>query len=539
MRVLRLAGSGCRVLLLLLAATYFGPTVRAQPTVCPGIYVLTSQQALTTFGGLGCTHVDGSVIVKSIQSRISDLSALAPLISVRDDLEISDIDGVSSLNVLANLDHVGGDLVIDRIHSLASLAGLGGIGTLGGDLEISGIPLITSLTGLPATPTTIGGRLIINSNAALETLAGLPAGLASLGGGLTIHNNAALLSLAGLPQGITSIGGRLTITENPLLTSLAGLPPAITRINGVLSIQHNAALTSLDGLPRGLSTVGGDLYVANNPLLSACACPLRPLMREPSPGAFDFGGVSGQVYVSDNGGPACSTPGNVLTDASTCPSADACADPSTLPQYAGGYVLSTDHTRAFVGVTAPTGAAMFTFYRTHNLIVGAPEASPASSPVPLPGVVRSGVPSGTPGDVTFAFASASPTAVYFPITAGSGASRVAFYLEIIDTCGRSVDLDPAFTIEGQHPADDLVMEGPTPNPTTSGSAVHFTLREASQVEVTLYDVLGRPLQTQGLGHLEPGTHTAYVDTSSLAAGPYLCTLSTGSRRVTRFLQVTR
>ena len=104
--------------------------------------------------------------------------------------------------------------------------------------------------------------------------------------------------------------------------------------------------------------------------------------------------------------------------------ANDCTDPASAPSYAGGYVLNSAGTRAFVRVRVPAGGVAFAFYNTKNLVVGDPEADTESGNVLL--ATRTGAPVGGAGNVTFAFSSASPVEVYFPITAASSASGVAF-----------------------------------------------------------------------------------------------------------------
>ncbi len=62
-----------------------------------------------------------------------------------------------------------------------------------------------------------------------------------------------------------------------------------------------------------------------------------------------------------------------------------------------------------------------------------------------------------------------------------------------------------------------------PNPVTSGAAVNieYTLESASQVTLSVFDMLGRMVYSAQPGRLEPGRHTQPVSTSGLKPGVYM------------------
>ncbi len=214
-----------------------------------------------------------------------------------------------------------------------------------------------------------------------------------------------------------------------------------------------------------------------------------------------------------------------------CEVADNCADPSTAPSYAGGYVLNAAGTRAFVVVQAPEGATEARFYNTTNLTVGAPETD-AESMTAIAGVTRS-------GDV-FSFTT-DPTALYFPITTAGGGTRIAFFLEVTDTCQRNVDVDPVFAVTGVS-GDDLTgfaLADAAPSPTTGAATIRFSLDVAGEATLAVYDVLGRQVARLVDGTMSAGTHEAAFDGSSLPAGVYVYRLTAGGQARTRTLTVAR
>jgi hypothetical protein len=60
-----------------------------------------------------------------------------------------------------------------------------------------------------------------------------------------------------------------------------------------------------------------------------------------------------------------------------------------------------------------------------------------------------------------------------------------------------------------------------PNPFNPSTRVQFTLPQSGQVDIRVYDLIGRMVAEPQHGYLEAGTHTVDVDGSSLAAGTYV------------------
>lgn len=78
-----------------------------------------------------------------------------------------------------------------------------------------------------------------------------------------------------------------------------------------------------------------------------------------------------------------------------------------------------------------------------------------------------------------------------------------------------------------------------PNPTRSGTSVTFTMPTAGDVELAVFDVLGRPVQTVVRGVRAAGTHTEVVATDRLAPGMYVVRLQAGGDWMTRTFSVVR
>ena len=88
--------------------------------------------------------------------------------------------------------------------------------------------------------------------------------------------------------------------------------------------------------------------------------------------------------------------------------------------------------------------------------------------------------------------------------------------------------------------DDTVTLALWPNPASSGAAVTLTLTEAAEVAVTVYDLLGRAVQTPLAGALAAGLHQTDVDVSRLAPGVYVvrAAVNTAAGTVVRAARLT-
>ena len=85
--------------------------------------------------------------------------------------------------------------------------------------------------------------------------------------------------------------------------------------------------------------------------------------------------------------------------------------------------------------------------------------------------------------------------------------------------------------DGLH--DALVCQ---PNPVQGKGSIRYTLQKAQPVEITLQNSLGQTVQTLLSQPQQAGEHIMTIDTGTLPAGMYFCTLQTaGSRLVQRWV----
>jgi hypothetical protein len=77
-------------------------------------------------------------------------------------------------------------------------------------------------------------------------------------------------------------------------------------------------------------------------------------------------------------------------------------------------------------------------------------------------------------------------------------------------------------------AREFVLAGSYPNPFNSTAQIRFTVGSARELDLVIFDVLGREMTHQKLTGLTPGAHV-YTWTPSGATGLYLLRLSGESR----------
>lgn len=97
--------------------------------------------------------------------------------------------------------------------------------------------------------------------------------------------------------------------------------------------------------------------------------------------------------------------------------------------------------------------------------------------------------------------------------------------------------DPIFAKEMGEPEEfvptKFTLEQNFPNPFNPSTTISYTIPEAGNVELKVYDILGNEVATLVNGTKTPGNYTEVLDASSLASGVYIYTLRTNSFIQTR------
>jgi hypothetical protein len=114
-----------------------------------------------------------------------------------------------------------------------------------------------------------------------------------------------------------------------------------------------------------------------------------------------------------------------------------------------------------------------------------------------------------------------------------------YYLGVVDPAGVEVRYGPVTVAPGDSDSRATRLEQNFPSPVTGTTTIRFTLAEAGPVELSVYDLSGRLVDTLVEGELEAGPHACVWDASGRSAGVYLYTLATPDGNLTRRLVVAR
>ncbi len=129
--------------------------------------------------------------------------------------------------------------------------------------------------------------------------------------------------------------------------------------------------------------------------------------------------------------------------------------------------------------------------------------------------------------------------VYYDLDVEAGGTY-RYRVDLLDRYGNPVSFGP---VEVTVPPDgDRVVElrYAYPNPAVDGTTISFFLPEAGEVELAVYDVAGRRVDTLIDGYLTAGEHALSWDASARAPGVYLYRLTTeGGTSLARRFVVTR
>ena len=118
-----------------------------------------------------------------------------------------------------------------------------------------------------------------------------------------------------------------------------------------------------------------------------------------------------------------------------------------------------------------------------------------------------------------------------------GSSSESPTLPKTGTVIRMYTTDPFVVADEATPrAGDLALGPAYPNPTASSLTVPYTLARSGEVELAIYDVLGRRVVELATTRQLEGTHTATLNVSALAPGVYVVRLRAGDE--TRVARIT-
>lgn len=126
---------------------------------------------------------------------------------------------------------------------------------------------------------------------------------------------------------------------------------------------------------------------------------------------------------------------------------------------------------------------------------------------------------------------------YAFVDAGRPAGRWWYRLEQMDLDGsvrysNEVGVDVLTDVATTSPGA-FALEQNYPNPFNAGTMIRFTLPAATNVSLTVYDLLGHEVSVLREGMMGAGTHQVFWDGARLASGMYVYRLTAGDQTLTR------
>ena len=117
------------------------------------------------------------------------------------------------------------------------------------------------------------------------------------------------------------------------------------------------------------------------------------------------------------------------------------------------------------------------------------------------------------------------------------ATTVQYRLQQVDTDG-TTHRSPVVTVGVEAPSQ-VRLHGPTPHPADGPTTLRYELPRASDVELSVFNLLGQRVRTLVRDRVEPGRWAATIDASGLASGTYIVRLRAGTTVQTQRLTVVK
>jgi len=114
-----------------------------------------------------------------------------------------------------------------------------------------------------------------------------------------------------------------------------------------------------------------------------------------------------------------------------------------------------------------------------------------------------------------------------------------YWLEVTEEDGSVHRFGPTEPVTIPPGSGSVTLSEPYPCPATGRVTLEYAIPEATHVELVVYDLAGRRVETLVDGEECAGRHAVDWDTSSVSPGVYLYSLATESAALTRRLVVTR
>ena len=114
----------------------------------------------------------------------------------------------------------------------------------------------------------------------------------------------------------------------------------------------------------------------------------------------------------------------------------------------------------------------------------------------------------------------------------------AYWLEITELDGTVSRFGPSDIVVPCE-VSELTLNDPYPNPASSALTVSYELATDGAVELSVYDLSGRLVETLVSGEQTAGRHSVSWDSSTSATGVYLLRLETDGEAITKRAVISR
>jgi len=114
----------------------------------------------------------------------------------------------------------------------------------------------------------------------------------------------------------------------------------------------------------------------------------------------------------------------------------------------------------------------------------------------------------------------------------------AYWLEVTELDGTVSRFGPSEVVV-QGMVSELTLSDPYPNPASSALTVSYELATEGEVNLSVYDISGRLVETLVSGEQTAGRHSVSWDSSAEATGVYLLRLEAASEAITKRAVISR
>lgn len=243
----------------------------------------------------------------NICNSLNDLSGLAQLEEITNDLSFRLCSALDDFSQLENLESIGRNLFISQLSSLIHLDDFNDV-KIGNEIYIGESGNLIDVTGFDNLEET-AGDLTFNALPELISIAGFSDMRGN--GGMVISRTQKLKDLTGLAN-LSFINGKLEIFENEALENLDDLV-SLTYVDGIpdddpfsekdVQIENNPELTSIQGL-NDLLYADDKIFIRNNQNLTVCDVEsICRFINDPNI----------EITIENNGFP-CNSPSQIRSD---------------------------------------------------------------------------------------------------------------------------------------------------------------------------------------------------------------------------------